>query len=285
MPLTFPTTTQKKPSAFTALPNQIKRPAFGSLYGFDAQGGGGAATSVTQQNNLINWWKMDEGAGSTAADSGSAAASASNFTLVNDSTWGDGSGKRPNGTDDYDLGSVALDGTGDYVTTSTFNLGLTDAFTISVWVKSNYTSATIYYFGYRILIHYAVTVADPGFIFGWHPSNDNTHMSIKVDSTVDTEYATNTAISDVRLWANYIFTWASGVGMKQYANGTLIDTSPDALTGNMANMTGDVLQMGIRQDYAPQTLFGELSDVRIYDMEFDSDDVDALYNSGDGDRG
>ena len=43
--------------------------------------------------------------------------------------------------------------------------------------------------------------------------------------------------------------------------------------------------MGIRQDYAPQTLFGELSDVRIYDMEFDSDDVDALYNSGDGDRG
>ena len=39
MSLTFPTTTQKKPSGLTALPNQMKRPAFGTLHGFDAQGG------------------------------------------------------------------------------------------------------------------------------------------------------------------------------------------------------------------------------------------------------
>jgi len=49
MPLTFPTTSQKKPSAFTALPNQIKRPAFGSLYGFDAQGGGASLDEDAQK--------------------------------------------------------------------------------------------------------------------------------------------------------------------------------------------------------------------------------------------
>ena len=42
MSLTFPTTTQKKPSGLTALPNQVKRPAFGTLHGFDAQGGASA---------------------------------------------------------------------------------------------------------------------------------------------------------------------------------------------------------------------------------------------------
>ena len=43
MALTFPTTSLKKPSGVTALPSGFKRPAFGTLYGFDAQGGGGGA--------------------------------------------------------------------------------------------------------------------------------------------------------------------------------------------------------------------------------------------------
>ena len=39
MSLTFPTTSLKKPSGVTAIPSGLKRPAFGTLYGFDAQGG------------------------------------------------------------------------------------------------------------------------------------------------------------------------------------------------------------------------------------------------------
>ena len=40
MSLAFPTTALKKPSGVTAIPSGFKRPAFGTLYGFDAQGGG-----------------------------------------------------------------------------------------------------------------------------------------------------------------------------------------------------------------------------------------------------
>lgn len=36
MSLTFPTEDLKKPSELTAIPNQLNRPAFGTLYGFDA---------------------------------------------------------------------------------------------------------------------------------------------------------------------------------------------------------------------------------------------------------
>lgn len=44
MSITFPTTDLKVPSGITALPSGMKRPAFGTLYGFDAQGGGGVAS-------------------------------------------------------------------------------------------------------------------------------------------------------------------------------------------------------------------------------------------------
>jgi len=48
MSITFPTTDLKVPSGITALPSEMKRPGFGTLYGFDAQGGGGAAFSSTK---------------------------------------------------------------------------------------------------------------------------------------------------------------------------------------------------------------------------------------------
>ena len=42
MSITFPTGSQKVPSGITALPSGVKRPAFGTLHGFDAQQGGSA---------------------------------------------------------------------------------------------------------------------------------------------------------------------------------------------------------------------------------------------------
>lgn len=55
MALTFPTTYLKKPSGVTAIPSGLKRPAFGTLYGFDAQGGdggGGAASPISNANSV-----------------------------------------------------------------------------------------------------------------------------------------------------------------------------------------------------------------------------------------
>ena len=47
MALTFPTTDLKKPSGLTAIPSGFKRPGFGTLYGFDAQGGAPAFSNST----------------------------------------------------------------------------------------------------------------------------------------------------------------------------------------------------------------------------------------------
>ncbi len=58
MSLTFPDATTKKPSAITGLPSALKRPAFGTLYGFDASGvgsGGGVPdlTLLTEAGDFI----------------------------------------------------------------------------------------------------------------------------------------------------------------------------------------------------------------------------------------
>lgn len=50
MALTFPTTSLKKPSGVTAIPSGFKRPAFGTLYGFDAQGGADDTSFDTEAN-------------------------------------------------------------------------------------------------------------------------------------------------------------------------------------------------------------------------------------------
>jgi len=46
MSLTFPDDTVKKPSEVTPLPSSLKRPAFGTLYGFDASGVGGGGAAI-----------------------------------------------------------------------------------------------------------------------------------------------------------------------------------------------------------------------------------------------
>jgi len=45
MSLTFPSTSLKKPSGLTEIPNGLSRPAFGALYGFDSGGGAGGGAS------------------------------------------------------------------------------------------------------------------------------------------------------------------------------------------------------------------------------------------------
>lgn len=47
MALTFPTASLKKPSGVTAIPSGLKRPAFGTLYGFDAQGEATSGFNIT----------------------------------------------------------------------------------------------------------------------------------------------------------------------------------------------------------------------------------------------
>jgi len=74
MALTFPTTSLKQPSGLTGIPSGFKRPAFGTLYGFDAQGGGGAPAPLSNTHSCDLDGSNDRGKTSVASTSGSAGA-------------------------------------------------------------------------------------------------------------------------------------------------------------------------------------------------------------------
>jgi len=60
MSVTFPTTDLKVPSGITALPSGMKRPAFGTLYGFDAQGGAGGGGPSFSNGSSVDFDGVDD---------------------------------------------------------------------------------------------------------------------------------------------------------------------------------------------------------------------------------
>jgi hypothetical protein len=96
MSITFPTTNLKVPSGFTALPSGFKRPAFGTLYGFDAQQGGGGGGGFAYDLDAIYGISVVPNLHLDASilDGSDAANNPSNGDSV--ATWGDRSG---NGND------------------------------------------------------------------------------------------------------------------------------------------------------------------------------------------
>ena len=53
MSLTFSDDTVKKPNAVTPLPSSVKRPVFGTLYGFDASGEIVDGALKTESNDFL----------------------------------------------------------------------------------------------------------------------------------------------------------------------------------------------------------------------------------------
>ncbi len=78
---------------------------------------------ISQGEGLVGWWTMDEGSGSTAADS---SGYGNMGTLTNEPTWTTGKVGQ----------AVQMDGTNDYITLGApTSLNLTGPFTVMAWVK------------------------------------------------------------------------------------------------------------------------------------------------------
>ena len=87
--------------------------------------GGGAGIS-----GLVGWWNLDEGSGTSAADS---SGNNNTGTLTNGPTWTT-SGKIND--------ALTFNGTNQYVSVASVNLSATNAVTLSMWVNRTYTAAT-----------------------------------------------------------------------------------------------------------------------------------------------
>lgn len=232
----------------------------GNRYRFRLNSGSGVDA------NLIGWWKLNEGSGTSAADSSSGGTNTG--TLTNGPTWGTG----PNST-----GDVVFDGTDDYIAIlneSNFDRERTDAFSLSVWVKVN-SAAT----GSRPVMNKQQTTGNqPGIDFKIDADNDRVRCFLVQSNAASVDATTAISSLSKNAWHLIAVTYdgsSNGTGLKVYIDNGASTAGSGTLTLSILN--DNVLWLGRDSGFY---FYGEMDDARFYTRELTSGEVGALYSGG-----
>ncbi len=217
-----------------------------------------SVASAGLNDGLLIYLPFDERSGQTAADE---SGNGNDAKLIDGAKWKPNSGKIG--------GAVALDGAGAVVEDpngADYINGL-DAFTISVWVKSDSVGH------------------DRGIIFGKDPAGGDDVFGLRYDAASwATKGGTNLvkgAItttgggqayegkSDVQTtdWQHLVFTWKSGEKLTLYIDGELDDDpthNDDGKVGTISGATKLFVGKGAKDNNATSWP-GLIDDIRIYD--------------------
>jgi hypothetical protein len=211
------------------------------------------------------WWKFDEGSGTVAQDS---SGNGWDGTITNATWQTPGAG---------DIGSCLNFNSNGTVINAAAGAGLNGlgAVTFSLWIKSR------------------VTNSDKGFIDGEAPSGNDSFCTIRYDASGANGGGTNVLKMGLNStsgeqqwetangtqtteWQHVCMTWASGVGIQFYINGTL-DTPSNVQAVNTGTITGcSTLIVGQGGKDAGGGWDGFIDDVRIYTRALTADEVPQL---------
>jgi hypothetical protein len=214
--------------------------------------------------NLIAQWKFNDGSGTSAAD---ATGNGNTGTLQADTTWGTG----PNSN-----GDTVYDGTGDYVIVANeenFDFDRGDAFSVTAWIKPHSSST-----GQRDIM---TKMAQSGNFHGWIIRYDADNQLLKfilLQSNGAQVIQASTAVNSVVLntWYSVGFTYSGSsenTGLKLYINGSDVTAAPSGGPLDGSLLTNDAVWIG-RGD--ANSWFGEIDDVRVYDIEMSAGQVSAI---------
>lgn len=215
-------------------------------------------------DGLVGWWKLDQGSGTSAADS---SGNGNTGTLTNGPTWA--AGKR--GT------AVSFDGVDDYVSVPNGG-GLNNVSTgsIAMWVKWTGTQDAGYGFG-SVLARQSngqfsnniisLTTNDPNtakvlWSFQSYAANDITGATSPISGR----------------WRHIVITFTSGTH-KMYMDGVL-DGSSATLGGNYDNLAIP-LTIGAWIDDGGSYSTSVIDDVRIYNRALSAQEAYAIYMAGE----
>lgn len=225
---------------------------------------------------LVSWWKLDEGTGSTAADSGSGGLTGN---LVNSPSWVTGM-----------IGPFALsfNGTTQYVrmtsTPSSYNF-LNSTFTVSCWFKTVTAAA-------GILISKGANGGVSGTSNGWSLRvNDGVAGTVRGalkdnqggGGLANSRYSSSTSVCDgnwhqvVAVCTTNTSTQASNT-VDIYVDGVLNNGSAINNGFPYAGSTDDIALAARAVPSTPNSFFaGSVDDVRIYNRGLTALDVTTLY--------
>lgn len=221
---------------------------------------------------LVTYLRLDEGTGTSAADSGSAGHTG---TLQTGGSF-TSSGKI--------AGGATLDGSTGYISCGSF-AGQTGGMSIGMWVKQS-TAATKILASQYTDTSGAGTATAANFDF-YVLSDGSITCQILSSSTTAVYIGRSTAASalPVNTWTHIVATWdgtTSATGIKIYVNGTASDTTTS--TGGSftaANSASLPFRIGARSTTGGAvelTFNGTIDDVRYYSRALSSAEVTALLN-------
>lgn len=221
------------------------------------------------QDGLIVYYPFDEAAGKTASDNSK---NKNDGELIGSAAWAPKQGKIGGAVRfDGGEGSVVDENGGDYINDL-------DAFTISVWVKSDSVGN------------------DRGIVFGKDPAGGDDIFGLRYDaSSWATKGGTNLikasisttgggqayeGKSDVQSdeWQHIILSWKSGEKLALYVDAVLDDDpthNDDAKNGKISGVTKLIIGKGAK-DNNGTSWPGLIDDLRIYDRALNLDEIETL---------
>ncbi len=237
-------------------------PAQTTTYTLTAGGDGGPVTSTvtvavagTGDPELVGWWRLDDGSGTTAADS---SGNGNDGDMVGGPTW----------TTGYNGGALQFDGTDDHVTIDPI-IAQPASFTISAWIKTSYTAPA----------------GTEAVILAWGAAGQVGEFRVEDSKIMYGQYAGGAdwqflyggaAVSD-NAWHHVALTKA-GSAINLY-----VDAIPDG-SGSITNtITPTDLTIGaVEYLSAFQHFFnGLIDDVRLYNRALDASEIADLHSGSD----
>jgi hypothetical protein len=217
-----------------------------------------AMGGVIPITGLVGWWNLDEGSGTSAADS---SGNNNTGTLTNGPTWTTG-GKIN--------GAVTFSSASSQYVSVPYSAALepTTALTVSAWVKPNAATGE-------------AIIASPdnnGWTAGWRlvvDGSPNLNATIVTTNTSPRATAIKVPGPAAGIWTHVAFVY-DGSTFTAYENG--IAGTPTAVTGTIVYGANQYLPIG--HDPGVSYFDGQIDDVRIYNRALGAGEIQHLYNGG-----
>lgn len=219
-----------------------------------AQSASAALPKAPNNLGLVGYWSFNEGTGLKATDF---SGQGNTGTLTGGPTWA--AGKLG--------GALRFDGTDDYVSVGApSSLAVTNAFSISAWVKSSNLS------GRRGVVSKVATGSDYIII----ETNESTFRVLAGNLS-----GTSTALSSGAIdtnWHHVVFKY-DGTTSSLYVDGTFVTSATVNLSPYGWN-TGGGWVLGGNESGFVSYYDGSLDDIRIYNRALGANEITKLYNAG-----
>jgi hypothetical protein len=229
---------------------------------------GGTSTATT--NGLVGWWNLDEGSGTSAADS---SGNGNTGTTQNTPTW-TASGEIN--------GALTLNGTNqDVAATETPSLILAGSWTASAWVKV----AALPTSGNNVLLvskstngggnapNYSIGIDNTGGVIRW--------QTWFMDTGSGNNGIYYTATINLNTWYFVTGVWDNTAkNLYLYVNGTQVGSTLNVPGVSPLTTGGNTLDIGDHHGFAGSYLNGTIDDVRVYNRALSAAEVWSLYNGG-----